>query len=139
MKLGEVPQDQEGSKYGGHQKLLYAVDEQGHYQEAQSVGWDAENYATDLALQELAQQARQAHANWQAGHASVLPYLMYRYRMDELALAQCTGLWRWRIRRHFRQNVFARLSVKVLARYAQAFSLPLEQLSAYQQGYRDDL
>lgn len=58
------------------------VDEQGHYQEAQSVGWDAENYATDLALQELAQQARQAHANWQAGHASVLPYLMYRYRMD---------------------------------------------------------
>ena len=30
MKLDEVPQDQEGSKYGGHQKLLYAVDEQGH-------------------------------------------------------------------------------------------------------------
>ncbi len=139
MKLDEVPQDADGSKYGGHQKLLYAVDDQGEYHEAQSAGWEAENYATDLALQELERQAQQARADWQAGATSVLPYLMYRYRMDELALAQCTGLWRWRIRRHFRPGVFAGLPQKTLLRYAQAFSLPLEQLVACQQGYRNDL
>lgn len=139
MKLDEVPQDAGDSKYGGHQKLLYAVDEQGEYREAHSAGWDAENYATGLALQALEQQARQARADWQAGRVSVLPYLMYRYRMDELALAQCTGLWRWRIRRHFRPGVFAGLPQTLLQRYAQAFSLPLEHLLACQQGYRDDL
>lgn len=139
MKLDEVPQDADGSKYGGHQKLLYAVDEQGKYHEAQSAGWEAENYATDLALQELEQLASHAQADWQTGVTSVLPYLMYRYRMDELALSQCTGLWRWRIRRHFRPAVFARLPQKILLRYAQAFSLPLEQLVACQQGYRNDL
>lgn len=139
MKLDEVPQDREGSKYGGHQKLLYAVDDQGLYQEAKSAGWDAENYATGLALQELEQLAQQAHISWQAGRTSVLPYLMYRYRMDELALAQCTGLWRWRIRRHFRPGVFARLPVSLLERYAQAFSMPLTQLTRCQQGYQDDL
>lgn len=139
MKIDEVPQDASGSKYGGHNKLLYAVDEQGAYQEAQSAGWEAENYATDLALQELAQHEQAARDAWQAGLTSVLPYLMYCYRMDELALAQCTGLWRWRISRHFRPAVFAGLPQKTLLRYAQAFSLSLEQLVACQQGYRDDL
>lgn len=137
MKLDEVPQDGRDSRYGGHQKLVYAVDEQGCYREAQSAGWDTENYATGLALEQLEQLTQRALADWKAGKTSVLPYLMYRYRMDELALAQCTGLWRWRIRRHFRPGVFARLPQKTLLRYAQAFSLPPEQLAACQKGYRD--
>lgn len=139
MKLDEVPQDTEGSSYAGHQKLLYAVDEQGRYQEAQSTGWDAESYATEQALVELEKHKQQAFARWQAGQASVLAYLMYHYRMDELALAQCTGLWRWRIRRHFKPQVFQRLPERILARYADAFSLSMQQLVAYQQGRLDEL
>ncbi len=64
---------------------------------------------------------------------------MYRYRMDELALAQVTGLWRWRIRRHFKPQVFARLSPRILNRYADAFALPIAQLIAYQQGAVNEL
>lgn len=139
MKLDEVPQDAESSAYAGHQKLLYAVDEEGCYQGAQSAGWDAENYATQQALAELEVLERQAKQRWQAGETSVLPYLMYRYRMDELALAQCTGLWRWRIRRHFKVPVFQQLPARILTCYAQAFSLPVEQLLAYQQGQLDEL
>lgn len=139
MKLDEVPQDAESSAYAGHQKLLYAVDEEGCYQGAHSAGWDAESYATQLALAELEVLEQQAKLRWQAGETSVLPYLMYHYRMDELALAQCTGLWRWRIRRHFKVAVFQQLPARILARYAQVFSLSMEQLLAYQQGQLNEL
>lgn len=139
MKLDDVPQDAESSSYAGHAKLLYAVDQQGHYQGAQSTGWDAESYATQQALAELELLEQQAMQAWRSNQLSVLPCLMYRYRMDELALAQVTGLWRWRIRRHFKPQIFACLSVKILARYAEAFGLPIEQLIAYQKGTTDEL
>ncbi len=139
MKLDDVPQDAESSSYAGHSKLLYAVDQQGHYQGAQSTGWDAESYATQQALAELELLEQQAMQAWRSDQLSVLPCLMYRYRMDELALAQVTGLWRWRIRRHFKPQIFACLSVKILARYAEAFGLPIEQLIAYQKGTMDEL
>lgn len=139
MKLDDVPQDAESSSYAGHAKLLYAVDQQGHYQGAQSTGWDAESYATQQALAELELLEQQAMQAWRSDQLSVLPCLMYRYRMDELALAQVTGLWRWRIRRHFKPQIFACLSVKILARYAEAFGLPIEQLVAYQKGTMDEL
>lgn len=131
MKLDEVPQDH-SSTYGGHSKLVYAVDEQGHYRSAQSDGWDAEAFATQLAVQALEELEREAYAQWQQGQYSALRFLMYRYRFDEPALAQATGLWCWRVRRHFRPSVFKRLSAKVLVRYAEAFGLPLEELLAYQ-------
>jgi hypothetical protein len=48
--------------------------------------------------------------------------------MDLALLAQTTGLWRWRIRRHFRPQVFARLSPALRRRYADALGLSLEAL-----------
>lgn len=132
MKLEEVPQDP-GSSYGGHSKLLYAVDEQGHYCGTQSAGWDPESYATQLAVAELEEQEGLALASWQSGQASPLKCLMYRYRLDEPALAQVTGFWQWRIRRHFRPSIYRRLSARQLARYAEAFGLDVAELIRYQQ------
>lgn len=57
---------------------------------------------------------------------------MYRYRMDEPALSQITGLWQWRVRRHFRPEIYRRLSTSVLARYAEAFGLTVDELRRYQ-------
>ena len=131
MKLDEVPQDH-SSTYGGHSKLVYAVDASGHYLGTQSDGWEPEAFATQLAVAELQAQEAEALAAWQAGKLSPLKCLMYRYRLDEPALAQISGLWQWRIRRHFRPAIYRRLSAAVLARYAQAFGLPLEELTRYQ-------
>jgi hypothetical protein len=133
MKLDEVPQDST-TVYGGHSKLLYAVDESGHYQGAQSAGWEPETYSTQLAVAELEEQEAEAHAAWQRGELSPLKFLMYRYRLDEPALAMVTGLWQWRIRRHFRPAIYRKLSPALLARYAEAFGLPVEQLISYQKG-----
>ena len=133
MKLDEVPQDS-STVYGGHSKLLYAVDDSGHYQGAQSAGWEPETYSTQLAVAELQEQEAEAHAAWQCGELSPLKFLMYRYRLDEPALAMVTGLWQWRVRRHFRPAIYRKLSPALLARYAEAFGLPVEQLLSYQKG-----
>ncbi|MCU1717881.1 hypothetical protein [Pseudomonas sp. 5P_3.1_Bac2] len=134
MKLDDVPQDS-STVYGGHSKLLYAVDAEGHYQGAQSAGWEPETYSTQLAVAELQEQEAEAHAAWQRGELSALGFLMYRYRLDEPALAQVTGLWRWRVRRHLRPHIYRKLSAAVLSRYAEAFGLPLADLIAYQKGH----
>ena len=84
-------------------------------------------YAKLWALQQA-----EAEAAWQRGELSPLKCLMYRYRLDEPALAQITGLFQWRIRRHFRPAVYRRLSASILTRYADAFGLPVEQLIGYQ-------
>lgn len=132
MRLDEVPQDPDSS-YGGHSKLLYAVDEQGRYRGTQSAGWEPESYATQLAVAQLEEQEAQALTEWQSGQASPLKCLMYRYRLDEPALAQITGFWQWRIRRHFRPAIYRRLTSKQLARYAEAFGLDVAELIRYQQ------
>jgi hypothetical protein len=49
--------------------------------------------------------------------------------MDVALLAQATGLWRWRVRRHFRPEIFARLPRALLQRYADAIGVTPEELA----------
>jgi hypothetical protein len=58
-----------------------------------------------------------------AGNTSPLEYHMYCARMDVALLAQAVGIWRWRVRRHFRPEVFARLSPELRRRYAEALGI----------------
>jgi hypothetical protein len=58
---------------------------------------------------------------------------MYAKRMDIALLSQTTGIWQWRIRRHFRPTIFAQLSDKTLSRYAEALGLTLAQLKTLPQ------
>jgi hypothetical protein len=53
---------------------------------------------------------------------------MYRARMDLALLSQATGLWRWRVRRHFRPQVFKRLPPALRQRYAEALGILPEAL-----------
>jgi hypothetical protein len=63
-----------------------------------------------------------------AGRSSPLEYWMYAQRLDLPQLSQVTGLWQWRIRRHFRPEIFAKLSQKVLESYAWVMGITVEQL-----------
>lgn len=127
MKLDEVPQDH-SSTYGGYRKLVYAVDEKGHYQSACSDGWEAEAFATQLAVDELESLEQLAWQQFQQGAVSPLKALMYRYRLDEPALSMISGFWQWRIRRHFRPHIYRRLSAAQLNRYAEAFGMAVDEL-----------
>lgn len=127
MKKDAVPQET-AVTYGGQRKLFYAVDERGEYGGVHSAGWDVETSATLAAVAELNRQRDDAWQRARAGHTAPLEYHMYRRRMEPATLAQTTGLWRWRIRRHFRPQHFARLPDALLQRYAQALDLNVAEL-----------
>jgi len=131
MLLDEVPQD-EDSAHAGHKKLMYAVDSKGQYIPTGSAGWEAETFATRLAVSELEKQAEAAKLEWQQGLVSPLKYLMYQHRLDLASLAQASGLWKWRIKRHFTPKIFAQLSPKVLEQYAEVFGIDVQELTQLQ-------
>lgn len=127
MDLKNVPQ--EGNKtLGGHLKAVYAKDAGGHIVAVASSGWEVEEIVTSQAVEEMRALTETARQNVKNGLSAPLEYWMYARRMDLLLLAQATGMWRWRIRRHFRPEIFSRLPARVLARYAEALGLTVRQL-----------
>jgi hypothetical protein len=122
MDEADVPQDGIPT-YGGRRKLFYAVDGDGAYVTVRSSGWEAEAIATASALDEIERLKRDAWRRASVGSASPLEYYMYCRRMDLALLAQTTGFSRWRIRRHFRPLVYARVKDGVLLRYSEALGI----------------
>jgi hypothetical protein len=127
MRDRDVPQEGNAS-LAGHRKAVYAVAEDGKLQIVASRGWEAEEIVTRQAVEDLERRAQAARARVLAGETSPLEYHMYRARMDVTLLSQCTGLWGWRVRRHFRPRVFERLPLRLRRRYAEALGITLEAL-----------
>ena len=127
MLESEVPQEGNAT-LGGHRKALYARGADGKLQIVQSAGWEVEEIVTRQAVEDLDRLAENARQRVAAGLTSALEFHMHKARMDVPLLAQTTGLWQWRIRRHFRPAIFARLSPDVLQRYAEAMGLSVAQL-----------
>ena len=127
MRERDVPQEG-NSTLGGYRRGVYAVADDGRVWLVTSRGWEFEEIVTRQVLQDFERHAREARERALAGLTSPLEAHMYRGRMDVALLSQITGLWRWRIRRHFRPQVFARLSPALRQRYADALGLSLEAL-----------
>ena len=127
MRDSEVPQEG-NSTLGGHRKAMYARGEDGKLHIVQSAGWEVEEIVTKQAVDDLLRLTEEARQRVLAGLTSPLEYHMYRVRMDVPLLAQASGIWQWRIRRHFRPAIFAGLSASLLATYADAMGMTVDQL-----------
>ena len=128
MKRSDVPQDSR-PEYGGERRALYAVDESGHYATVASAGWRADEIVNQQAVEEYSRLAAEALQRARAGTASTLEFHMHDRRMELETLAEATGLWRWRVRRHLRPDIFATLSPGLRQRYADALGIVPEQLA----------
>ena len=127
MRERDVPQ--EGNRtLAGRRKAVYAVADDGKLRLVPSRGWEVEEIVTRQAVEDLERRATEARARVLSGESSPLEYHMYRARMDLELLSQVTGLWRWRVRRHFRPAVFARLAPALRLRYAEALGISVEAL-----------
>jgi hypothetical protein len=127
MDISEVPQ--EGNRtLGHHRKALYAKDIDGRMILVASRGSNLDETVTLQAVQRLNAFAEAARQRCLAGQTAPLEVWMWTLRMDLALLSQVTGIWQWRIRRHFRPSTFARLKPVLLQRYAQAMGLRVEQL-----------
>ncbi len=107
---------------------MYATDGAGHYSIITSSGWEIEEQATMQAVQELDRLANDAFVQVQNGEKSPLYFHMYNCRMDLQILSESTGLFKWRIRRHFEPSVFNKLSLSITARYEDALGITAHEL-----------
>lgn len=130
MKVSEVPQDLDPS-YEGLTKLCYAVDDQGQFVTVQSRGWSAEETVKSLAWAKIHKELEAARLLVKAGRQSPLRYFMVARQMDVGLLAQNMGISGLRVRWHLRPNVFARLNMHWISRYADCFEISVQTLREF--------
>jgi len=113
----------------GERKAVYERDAEGNYRLVPSPGWKVEEVVTSAAVNEFKRLSEQALKDCRAGRVSPLAYYMYWRRLDPGSLAQAMGIMQWRVRRHLRPAPFARLSDKLLQRYAEVLDMSPAELT----------
>jgi len=126
MKEADVPQD--AGPESAVRRLMWAVDERGRFITVPSVGWDPSNTGFLKYWEYLGQLIHEARHAVERGEKSPLWYWMKVNILDERMLAAYTGLWTWRVKRHMRPALFARLDAPTLGRYAAVFRIGVEEL-----------
>ncbi|MDR2000105.1 MAG: hypothetical protein LBP94_01035 [Zoogloeaceae bacterium] len=127
MDVDNVPQ--EGNRtMGGHRRVMYARAQDGRIVSVLSRGGEVDETVTLQALARFGELTEAARARVINGQSSPLEYWMYAKRLDPPQLAQITGFWQWRIRRHCQPRRFAKLSAVILQRYADVMNITVEQL-----------
>lgn len=129
MDVNDVPQ--EGNRtLGSHRKAMYAKDAGGKMVIVPSRGSEVDETVTMQAVDRMNALAEDAKVRALAGKTAPLEYWMYARRMDVALLSQTSGIWQWRIHRHFQPQRFAQLSSRVLSKYSEALGLTNAQLQA---------
>ncbi len=127
MRVDEVPQ--QPSILAGRSRACYARDANDRFVVTPSRGWDVEAIANGEAQAAIDEHVAAALAQVRAGAASPLAWHMARFHMDAKLLAATMGIGRWRVRRHLRPAVFAKLAPAMLARYGALFGIDPAELS----------
>lgn len=133
MKVNEVPQDI--TYYEGEKRACYALDDKGKYVVVTSTGWEAEDIANGLAVTELAVQLEETRKAVLEGKKSPLCYHMERRQMNPDILGKTAGVAVFRVKRHFRPDIFSKLNSSMLDRYARALAVSLEELKTVPQTF----
>jgi hypothetical protein len=133
MKVNEVPQDNTVEYYEGVKRACYAVDEEGKYVIVPSNGWREEEIVNGLAVHDLAVNLEKTRQAVIGGQKSPLAYHMERRQMIPDILGKTAGIAAFRVKRHLRPEVFAKLKDSLLERYAQALAITIEELKTVPQ------
>ncbi len=129
MKVNEVPQEPKQFKEGDKiKKLMYAVDDKGHYTGVNSAGWEAENFATKQAWDAVDDALEETKKKVEQGELSPIAYYMEKCLMDLALLAKYVGKWGWQVKRHFKPSAFKKLNEAMLKKYAEVFEISVEEL-----------
>jgi hypothetical protein len=128
MKKEEVPQDKGNLSNKNMKELVYATDEKGNYTTALSTGWEPKTIALSNSIDEISERIAIAKAKVENNETSPIVYFMEYSRMDVAILSSYVGMWQWRVKRHFKPKVFAKLSDKILQKYAETFNISINEL-----------
>lgn len=128
MKKEEIPQDKSNLESADFKELCYAVDSEGNYTTANSTGWDPKRIALDNAIQDIKERVEIAKQKVLANQTSPIEYYMELNKMDLSILSSYVGIWKWKVKRHFKPSVFQKLSNRTLEKYADVFEISIEEL-----------
>lgn len=130
MKKEELPQDPSSlEKYT--KEVCYVVDEKGNYTTGLSSGWDVKISALDVTWSDIETKTADARQKVKSGEASPILYYMQLRVMDLEIISAYTGFWQWQVKRHFKPQVFKKLSDKKLQKYASLFEVSIEELKQF--------
>ena len=128
MKKNEVPQDESCLSKVNIKEVVYAVDEQGNYDKTLSSGWETKNKVLNESLELIEERLKETKEALLAGTASPIAYYMELHRMDVTILASYVGFWKFKVKRHLRPKVFARLKKRTLKKYPEVFDISVSEL-----------
>ena len=128
MEKENVPQHDSNLSKKNLKELVYATDENGNYTTALSTGWEPKAIALSNAIDDIKERAEEARLRVQIGEISPICYYMELNKMDLTILAGYVEMWKWRVKRHFNPAIFAKLSDKILQKYADAFEISIAEL-----------
>lgn len=128
MKKSDVPQDKSNLESANIKDMYYALDESGNYTTELSTGWNPKTIALDNAIKDIEERVENAKKRVLNNETSPLEYYMELHKMDLTILSSYVGLWKWRVKRHFKPSVFNKLNKKTLQKYADAFDITIKQL-----------
>ncbi len=128
MEKENVPQDKGNLTKNNLKELLYATDENGEYTTTLSTGWEPKTIALSNSIDEINERIAEAKQQVEIGDISPIAYYMELNKMDLTILSSYVGMWKWRVKRHFKPTVFAKLSDSVLKKYADTFGISIAEL-----------
>ena len=128
MKKDEVPQDKGNLSKSNMKELVYATDEKGNYTTALSTGWEPKTIALSNSIDEINERIATAKEQVKNGEVSPIVYFMEFSKMDIGVLSSYLGMWQWRVKRHFKPTIFAKLSDTTLQKYAETFNISVAEL-----------
>ncbi len=128
MKKSDVPQDKSNLESANIKDMVYALDENGNYTTELSTGWSPKTIALDNAIKVIEERVEDAQKRVLNGQTSPIEYYMELHKMDITILSSYVGLWKWRVKRHFKPAVFAKLNEKILQKYADVFEITIKEL-----------
>ncbi|HKL71396.1 MAG TPA: hypothetical protein VJ855_01975 [Marinilabiliaceae bacterium] len=131
MKKEELPQDRSALQ-GYTRELHYVKNEEGKFTTGLSSGWEVKASALENAWEDVHEQMDEAKELVVKGEKSPLYFLMIKNLMDISILSSYTGFWKIRLRRHFKPSVYKNLSDNVLLKYAEAFSMTLNEIKEFE-------
>ena len=111
----------------GLPKVYYKHNDKGQYVLETNAPW-AEKVSVALLISGNRANLEEIRKAVLAGQKSPLCYYMEMRQMDPGILAKAAGIAVFRVKRHLRPEIFAKLKPSVLNRYTKALRVTLEEL-----------
>ena len=137
MKVNEVPQDDVPDYSEGIKKGNYALDDNGKYVMVPSKGWVVDEMINKMAYDEYRVKEEETRKAVLAGKKSPLAYYMELRQMTPEILGKTAGIAAFRVKRHLRPEIFAKLKPDILDSYAKALDITTEELKTVPKNPRE--